>query len=61
MAREQLIAQLIINATDDFVDEGENGLVAAFSSVSSELSEEQLKKLESLIEMQRQKLQRDEP
>ena len=56
MARSELIAQLIKNVTDDFIDEGQNGLLAAFASVSSELNEAQLDELESLIEQQRQNL-----
>lgn len=52
--RKDLIAKLIRNVTSDFVDEGEHSLVAAFSSVSSELDESQLDALEALIEQQRQ-------
>jgi predicted transcriptional regulator len=51
--RESLIAQLITNVTSDFVQEGENSLVAAFSSASSQLDDEQLDALEKLIDEQR--------
>lgn len=53
LEREDLIAQLIKNVTSDFVNAGENSLVAAFASVSSELDEAQLDQLEKLIEQQR--------
>ncbi|RYV00554.1 TrmB family transcriptional regulator [Shewanella sp. OPT22] len=56
--KHQLIAQLIKSVTSDFVDE-ENSLVAAFSSISQELNEDQLLKLESLIEQQKRKLQQE--
>ncbi|RHW77310.1 BlaI/MecI/CopY family transcriptional regulator [Colwellia sp. RSH04] len=51
--RESLIAQLIANVTSDFVEDGENSLIAAFSSASSQLDDAQLDTLESLIEEQR--------
>jgi predicted transcriptional regulator len=51
--REALIAQLITNATSDFVEEGEHSLIAAFSSASANLNDAQLDKLEQLIEAQR--------
>lgn len=51
--RESLIAQLITNVTSDFVKDGENSLIAAFSSASSQLDDAQLDTLESLIEEQR--------
>ena len=37
--------------------EDENSIIAAFSSISSDLDEDQLDKLEAMIEQQRQKLQ----
>lgn len=58
VAREELIAQLIHNVTDDFIDDGEHSLVAAFSSVSSQLNEADLDELEQLIETQRKMRQR---
>ena len=54
LVREDLLAQLIANVTSDFVSDGESSLVAAFSSVSSELNDAQLDQLEKLIEEQRQ-------
>ncbi|MFT5758896.1 MAG: putative transcriptional regulator [Alteromonadaceae bacterium] len=57
VARQELIGQLIKNVTHDFVVEDENSVVAAFSSISSDLDEDQLDKLEAMIEQQRQKLQ----
>ena len=54
--RYDLIAQLIKSVTNDFITEDENSLVAAFSSISSELDESQLDKLEQLIEQQRQNI-----
>jgi len=55
--RQELIGQLIKNVTNDFVTEDENSVIAAFSSISSDLDEQQLDKLELMIELQRQKLQ----
>ncbi|TMM42423.1 BlaI/MecI/CopY family transcriptional regulator [Colwellia ponticola] len=57
VARQELIGQLIKNVTHDFVAEDENSIVAAFSSISSDLDEDQLDKLEAMIEEQRNKLQ----
>lgn len=57
--RHELIGQLIKNVTHDFVVEDENSVVAAFSSISSDLDEKQLDKLESMIEQQRQKIQKN--
>ena len=50
MDREGLIAQLIPNVTSDFVEDGENSLIAAFSSASAQLNDEQLDTLEKMIE-----------
>ena len=57
IARQELIAQLIKNVTHDFIAEDENSIIAAFSSISSDLDEKQLDKLETMIEQQRKKLQ----
>lgn len=57
--RHELIGQLIKNITHDFVAEDENSVVAAFSSISSDLDEKQLDKLEAMIEQQRQKIQKN--
>jgi len=51
--REALIAQLIENVTSDFVGNSEHSLVAAFSSVSDKMSEQQLDELEAMINQQR--------
>ena len=51
--REDLIGQLILGVTGDFLNEGESSLVAAFTSISADLDEAQLKHLEELIEQQR--------
>ncbi len=57
--RHELIGQLIKDVTHDFVAEGENSVIAAFSSISSDLDEQQLDKLEAMIEQQRQKLHKN--
>ncbi|MEY8216212.1 MAG: BlaI/MecI/CopY family transcriptional regulator [Colwellia sp.] len=56
VARQELIGQLIKSVTHDFVVKDENSVVAAFSSISSDLDEDQLDKLEAMIEKQRKKL-----
>lgn len=53
--RCELIGQLIKSVTSDFITD-DNSLVAAFSSVSQDFNEDQLDKLELLIEVQREKL-----
>jgi|TARA_R110002012_G_scaffold30942_1_gene93442 predicted transcriptional regulator len=58
IARDDLIAKLIDSVASDFVSKGENSLIAAFSSVSTEMDEEQLDQLEQLIEIQRQQLKK---
>lgn len=57
--RHELIGQLIKTVTHDFVAEDENSVVAAFSSISSDLDEKQLDKLEAMIEQQRQKIHKN--
>ena len=57
VARQELIGQLIKSVTHDFVVEDENSVIAAFSSISSDLDEKQLDELEAMIEQQRKKLQ----
>ncbi|TDF39216.1 BlaI/MecI/CopY family transcriptional regulator [Alteromonadaceae bacterium M269] len=54
--RHELIGQIIKSVTSDFVAEDDSSLVAAFSSMSKDFNEDQLNKLEALIEEQRQKL-----
>ena len=51
--RNSLIATLINDITADFVEEGENSLIAAFSSTSINFNDTQLDELEKLIEQQR--------
>ena len=51
--RNSLIATLINDITADFVEEGENSLIAAFSSTSTNFNDTQLDELEKLIEQQR--------
>lgn len=52
--REELIAQLIQDVTGDFINDDEDSLIAAFSSVSAGLDDEKLSQLERLIQQQRQ-------
>lgn len=47
--RSALISQLIKDATDDFSSGNDNSLLAAFVSLSAELDEQHLDKLEKLI------------
>ncbi|WP_346837417.1 BlaI/MecI/CopY family transcriptional regulator [Microbulbifer sp. SAOS-129_SWC] len=54
--RYAFVGQLIQDVTREFVDD-DNGLVAAFTSISSDLSESQLAQLEQLIEAQKAKRQ----
>lgn len=56
--REDLIAKLIDSVASDFISQGENSLVAAFSSVSADMDESQLDQLEKLIEIQRKQLKK---
>ena len=51
---EELIAQLIQNVTSDFIGEGEDHLIAAFSSFSAGLDDDKLSQFEKLIQQQRQ-------
>jgi len=55
--RHELIGQLIKSVTHDFIAEDDNSLIAAFSSISKDLSSQQLKKLEDMIEQQRKQLE----
>ncbi|MEZ5528653.1 MAG: BlaI/MecI/CopY family transcriptional regulator [Porticoccaceae bacterium] len=54
IGREELIAQLIQEVTVDFINEDEDSLIAAFSSVSAGLDDEKLSQLEKMIQQQRQ-------
>jgi len=51
--RYELIGQLIKSVTSDFIAGDDSSLIAAFSSISSEFSVDQLTKLEQLIEEQK--------
>jgi predicted transcriptional regulator len=51
--RNSLMATLIMDITADFVEEGENSLIAAFSSTSTNFNDTQLDELEQLIDQQR--------
>ena len=55
VGREELIAQLIQSVTGDFISEGEDSLIAAFSSISAGLDDEKFSQLETLIQRQRQR------
>ncbi|MDO8862053.1 BlaI/MecI/CopY family transcriptional regulator [Haliea sp. E1-2-M8] len=54
VGKEELVAQLIQNVTCDFISEGEDSLIAAFSSFSAGLDDDKLSQLEKLIQQQRQ-------
>lgn len=56
-SRSEFLAVLINDVTKDFIKEEEKGLVAAFASVSSDISDQELDELALLIEMRRK--QRD--
>lgn len=53
MSKEAFVGQLITDVTKDFFEPSENALAAAFSSMSSTLSDDELAELEALIEQQR--------
>ena len=57
--RHELIGQLIKSVTSDFVADDDSSLLAAFSSISKEFNEDQLLKLEAMIEQQRLNLAKD--
>lgn len=61
LGREELMARLIQDVTCDFLDKGEDSLIAAFSSVSAELNDEKLTQLEKLIQAQRQLRSQEDP
>lgn len=58
--RDTFIGQLIRDVTCDFNADKENSLLAAFTSVSPEFNEEQLERLEQMIEDQRTKHKSDD-
>jgi hypothetical protein len=53
MGKDTFIGELVADVTKDFFKPTENALHAAFTSMSSSLSDEELSKLEALIEQQR--------
>lgn len=57
--RRELIASLVQNVACDFVADGENGLVAAFASMSDGLSDLELAQLEMLIDQERRRRSRE--
>jgi predicted transcriptional regulator len=57
--RQNFIGQLIKDITSDFSAADENPLLAAFTSISLEFSEDQLEELERLIDARRAKAQSD--
>lgn len=59
--RDEFIGQLIKDMTRDYNADKENSLLAAFTSVSPEFNEEQLERLEQLIEDQRANHKSDDP
>lgn len=61
LGKEEFLAQLIQEVTGDFISEGENSLIAAFSSASAGLDDEKLTQLEKLIQQKRQQLNRETP
>ena len=52
--RNVFIEELIKDVTQDFIEDDENSLLAAFASISSELDETQFEKLETMIKAIRQ-------
>ncbi|MDF1833244.1 MAG: BlaI/MecI/CopY family transcriptional regulator [Porticoccaceae bacterium] len=58
--RKELIAQLIQDVTSDFINKGEDSLIAAFTSVSAGLDDEKLSQLEILIQQQRHRLSKED-
>lgn len=53
MARDTFLSKLILDVTRDFVEDRENNLMTAFTSLSSDMDESQLDALEALIASQR--------
>ena len=53
--REDLIAQLIRNITSDLVSQDSQSLMAAFVSLSADLGEDELDRLEAMIQKHRRK------
>ncbi|HBS41324.1 MAG TPA: TrmB family transcriptional regulator [Oceanospirillales bacterium] len=55
--RSELIARLIRDITSDFVRQGSDSLMAAFVSLSADLGDEELDRLEALIRQHRSQSQ----
>lgn len=55
--RRQLIAKMINQATEEFAEHQQSGLIAAFASMSEELDAKQLDELEAMIQERRQALE----
>jgi len=53
MSKDAFIGELVADVTKDFFKPTENALHAAFTSMSSSLSDDELSELETLIEQQR--------
>lgn len=58
IAREELIANMIQEVTGDFINDGDDTLIAAFSSFSAGLDDAELLRLERLIQEQRKRQKR---
>ncbi len=56
LERRELIAKIIEQATEDFVQAEESGLLAAFTTLSESLEESELDTLEGLIQQRRKEL-----
>ncbi len=61
VGKEELIAKLIHSVTGDFLSSDEDGLIAAFTSVSAGLDDEKLSQLEELIQQQREIRRQEDP
>jgi len=53
--RKQFIGELIKNVAKDFAHESEDSLFTAFTSISDDFNEDQIKQLEQLIQNYKQK------
>ena len=59
-SRREFIGQLVRSVTEDFVQPGEDNLLAAFVSLSTELDEKQLANLEATIREYESKQENEE-
>lgn len=60
LEREHLVARLIESVTSDFAVDGESPMFAAFASMSESLDDQELDRLEALIEARRARRQQDD-